>query len=312
MKKVVYNRFGGLDVLELIEASVPRVGPREVLVRVKAAGINPADWKMREGQVKFLTGWRMPQGQGLECSGVIERVGPDVTGYAVGDEVFGAAKPSLAEFVVAKVTQIAKKPASVSFAVAAAIPVVGATAASLFTRAAIGPGTEVLINGVTGGIGTFATQMAVRRGARVTAVVSEKGTALVTHWGVARAVNYRATNVLKESRQYDVVVELSDTLTFRRAKALLKPRGTYVASLPIPAELVGGFVNNLYATKKYALMGMRARTDVLTSVVGDVAAGHIEVVVGTTFPLEAFRDAYAQAAARRVVGKAVFVIGAAA
>lgn len=312
MKKVVYTAFGGLDVLELIDASVPAVGSREVLVRVKAAAINPVDWKMREGQVKFLTGWRMPQGQGLECSGVIERVGRDVTAYAVGDEVFGAAKPALAEFVVAKVDQIAKKPAGVSFEVAATIPVVGTTAASLFTRAAIGPGTEVLINGATGGIGTFATQMAVRRGATVTAVASESGAALATRWGVARAVDYRRTNVLEEHRQYDVVVDLSDTLSFRRTKALLKPRGTYVASLQNPAEVIAGLFNNLYPTKKYALMGMRARTDVLESVGGEVAAGRIEVIVGKTFPLEAFRDAYTQASARAVVGKVVFVMGATA
>jgi NADPH:quinone reductase-like Zn-dependent oxidoreductase len=310
MKKVGYTAFGGLEVLQLIETNVPATGPRDVLVRVKAAAVNPVDWKMREGKVKFLTGWRMPQGQGLEFAGVIEGVGRDVTEYAAGDEVFGAAKSCLADYVVAKVAQIAKKPAGVSFEVAATIPVVGTTAASLFARAAIGPGTEVLINGATGGIGMFATQMAVRRGATVTAVVSEKRVALVTGWGVARAVDYHTINVLSERREYDVVVDLSDTLTFRRAKALLKPRGMYVASLPIPAELIAGLLNNVYATKKYALMGMRARTDVLESVASEVAAGRIEVVVGNTFPLEAFRDAYAQASSRAVVGKVVFVMGA--
>ena len=112
MKKVAYKAFGGLDVLELIDADVPAVGPRQVLVRVKAAAINPVDWKMREGQVKFLSGWRMPQGQGLEFSGVIQQAGRSVTAYAAGDQVFGAAKDCLAEFVVAEEGQIARKPAA--------------------------------------------------------------------------------------------------------------------------------------------------------------------------------------------------------
>ena len=247
----------------------------------------------------------------MEFSGVIEQVGRNVTGFVVGDEVFGAAKDCLAELVVAKVGEIAKKPAGVSFEVAATIPVVGTTAASLFGRAAIGPGDEVLINGATGGIGMFATQMAVRRGAQVTAVVSEKGVELVKRWGVHRVVDYRKTNVLEEKRQYDVVVELSDRLSFKQAKPLVKSGGTDVASLPIPAELIAGYLNNLYAKKKYALMGMQARHETLESIAGEVAAGRIKVIIGKTFPLAEFHEAYAQTAAGKFAGKVVFTIGAA-
>lgn len=169
----------------------------------------------------------------------------------------------------------------------------------------------MLINGATGGIGMFATQMAVQRGATVTAVVSEKGVPLVQGWGASRVVDYRATNILDERHQYDVIVELSDTLSFRRAKAILKPGGTFVASLPNPMEFVPAFLGNLVSARKFALMGMRARPDVLTSVASKVAAGRIEVVVGKRFALEAFREAYAHAASRSVVGKVVVVMGAA-
>lgn len=308
MKKVIYKAFGGLDVLELMDANVPTVGPRQVLVRVKAAAINPVDWKMREGQVKFLTGWRMPQGQGLEFSGVIEKVGRFVTAYAVGDEVFGAAKDCLAEFVVAKEGQIAKKPSAVSFESASTIPVTGTTATSVFDRAAIGQGTEVLINGATGGIGMFATQLAVQRGAQVTAVVSERGVEFVKRWGVQRVVDYRKSNILDLGRRFDVVVELSDKLPFKTGRQLVKPGGKYVASLPKPAELLFGLVNNLYSKQKYALMGMRARTDTLTSLAGEVASGRVEVVIAQSFPLTAFRDGYAQTSAGQFVGKVVFTI----
>jgi NADPH:quinone reductase-like Zn-dependent oxidoreductase len=309
MKKVVYRAFGGLDVLELIDTNVPEVGSGTVLVRVKAAAINPVDWKMREGQVKFLTGWRMPQGQGLEFSGVIERVGRSVTGYAAGDEVFGAAKDCLAEFVVAAPGKIAKKPSGVSFEAASTIAAVGTTAASLFDRVSIGPGTEVLINGATGGIGMFVTQLAVGKGARVTAVVSEKGVGFVKRWGVHEIIDYRVTDILALGRQFDVVVELSDKLPFKTGRLLVKPGGKYVASLPNPAEILSGLVTNLYAKQKYGLMGMRARTDVLAALADDVAARRVEVVVGQTFALTAFREAYAQASAGRFVGKVVFTVG---
>ncbi len=312
MKKVVYTKFGGLEVLELIDASVPEVGRGNVLVRVEAAAINPVDWKMREGQVKFLTGWRMPQGQGLEFSGVIEKVGRSVTGYAVGDEVFGAANDCLAEFVVAKPGQIAKKPAGVSFAAASTIAAVGTTAASLFDHASIGRGTEVLINGATGGIGMFATQLAVGRGARVTAVVSDKGVELVKRWGVDRIVDYRTTNVLDLGWQFDVVVELSDKLPFKTGRRLVKPGGKYIASLPVPAEVFAGLIGNLRSKQKYALMGMRARTDVLASLAEAVASRRVEIVIGQSFPLTAFRTAYAQTSAGQFVGKVIFTMDAAA
>ncbi|MEN9577473.1 MAG: hypothetical protein RJA70_482 [Pseudomonadota bacterium] len=308
MKKLVYRAFGGLDVLDLAEVPVPTPGAGEVLVRVKAAAINPVDWKMREGQVKFLTGWRMPQGQGLEFAGVVERVGRGVTEYAPGDEVFGAGKDCIADVCLAKVERIAKKPAPLSFVVASTIAGVGTTAASVFDRVSVGAGTEVLVNGATGGIGMFATQMAVRRGAHVTAVVSDKGMALAERWGAQRVVNYRSTKILDDGRPYDVILELSDKLPFKAGKAILKPGGTFVASLPNPAELIPGFLGNLVSSRKYALMGMRAKHDALQAVASEVATGSVEVVIGETIALEDFREAYARAASGKLLGKSVFVM----
>ena len=309
MKKLLYRSFGGLDVLELADVDVPEPAANEVLVRVKAAAINPVDWKMREGQVKILSGWRFPQGQGLEFAGVVERVGRSVTEYVPGDEVFGAGKDCLAELATAKVASIAKKPPSVSFEEASTIPAVGTTAASLFDKVKIGAGTEVLVNGATGGIGMFLTQMAGHRGAKVTAVVSEKGAAHVERWGVHRVVDYKKTNILEEHHEYDVV-ELSDKLPFRRAKPLLKSRGTYVGSLPNPAEMVPGFLGNLMGGRKYALLGMGAKSDTLASIVAEVASGKIQILIGRTFALGEFRRAYERTAAGQFVGKVVFTTGA--
>jgi NADPH:quinone reductase-like Zn-dependent oxidoreductase len=308
MKKLIYRQFGGLEVLELADVAVPTPGAGEVLVRVRAAAINPVDWKMREGHVKFLTGWRMPQGQGVEFAGVVERIGDGVTGYAAGDEVFGEGRGCIAEFCLAKVGRIAKKPEALSFAIASTIPAVGTTAASAFDGQRVQAGAEVLVNGATGGIGMFATQMAVRRGAHVTAVVSDKGVALAERWGAARVVNYRSTNILDDGRSYDVIFELSDKLPFKAAKPLLKPGGTFVASLPNPAEFIPGFVGNLVSPRKYALMGMRAKPDTLRAVASEVATGGLEVVIGETVALSEFSEAYARAASGKLLGKSVFVM----
>ncbi len=308
MRKLVYRSFGGTDVLELADVEVPTPGAGEVLVRVKAAAINPVDWKMREGQVKLLTGWRMPQGQGLEFAGVVERVGRGVAEYAVGDEIFGAAKDCIADYCVAKIGRIAKKPTGVSFAIASTLACVGTTAASAFQGDRIRSGSEVLINGATGGIGMFATQMAVGRKAKVTAVVSDKGADLAERWGVERVVNYRSTNILDERRAYDVIIELSDKLPFKAAKAILKPRGTFVASLPNPAEFVPGFLGNLVSSRKYALVGMRAKNDALRAVASEVATGGVEVAIGEAVALEDFREAYARAASGKILGKSVFLM----
>lgn len=308
MKKLIYRAFGGLDVLELADVAVPPPGAGEVLVRVMAAAINPVDWKMRQGHVKVLSGWRMPQGQGLEFAGVVERVGRGVTEYTPGDEVFGLGKHCIADFCVAKVGRIAAKPAALSFAVASTIPCVGSTAISALNRAPVRAGMEVLVNGATGGIGAFICQMAVKRGANVTAVVSDKGIGLPERWGASRVVNYRSTNILLEGRRYDTIFELSDKLAFDVAKPILAPSSTFVASAPNPAELIPGLLSNLVSRRKYALMGMSATPDTLRLVASEVAAGAIEVLIGQTAALDDFREAYARAASGMPLGKSVFVM----
>lgn len=306
MKKLQYRKFGGLEVLELAEVPVPEPAAGEVLVRVRAAAINPIDWKLRTGQLKLLSGWRFPQGQGYEFAGVVERVGRGVTSFAVGQEVFGAGKDCIAEYAIAKVGRIARKPATVSFEVASTIAAVGTTAASAFGGNRVPAGASVLINGATGGIGMFATQMAARRKAEVTAVVSDKGIDLARRWGASRVINYRHQNVLELGREYDVIIELSDRLSYRAAKAILKPGGTFIASLPNPAEFVPGFLGNLVSSHRYALMGMQATSAVLSAVADEVASGCIDILVSQTFAIDEFREAYEQTAAGRFAGKVVF------
>ncbi len=309
MKKVVYNQFGNVDVLEMMEAEMPTVKKDSVLVKVKAAAINPVDWKMREGQVKLLTGRKFPQGLGLEFAGIVEKVGRSVANYKVGDEVFGMANHSLAEYVVAKAKNIWRKPANVSFEQAATIPVVGECAFNVFDKlVAVKKGTEVLINGATGGIGMYATQIAKQRGAIVTAVVSPKGIDLVKKWGVDFVVNYRQTNILTTGKQYDVVIELSDKMPFKQAKQIMKPSAVYVASLPVPLEILAGLLNNLFSSKKYKLLGSLVNPVYMETLSNDAASGVIDIVIGKIYPFTAFKAAYTEAAQGKFVGKVVFTV----
>ena len=308
MKKLVYNKFGGVDVLEVIDAQLPEIKPDSILIKVKAAAINPVDWKFREGQLKLLTGRKFPQGQGLEFSGVIEKIGSDVTQFQVGDEVFGAADNSIAEYTVAKASKIWKKPSSISFEQASTIPIVGVTGLSVFEKLAtnITKETEILINGATGGIGMFVTQMAKNRGAKVTAVISSKGIDLVKKWGVDHIIDYKVTNILESNNRYDVIVELSDKLSFTEGKKLLKEKGVFIASLPKPKEIITGLINNLFSKRKYKLIGSTTKQSNLEFMAKEIENTRLDIVIGKTFVLSEFKEAYTETAKGKYLGKVVF------
>ncbi|MGY2134264.1 NAD(P)-dependent alcohol dehydrogenase [Hymenobacter sp. HD11105] len=237
MKKVLYNRFGGVEVLELAEVAQPALTPNEVLVRVKAVSINPLDWKIRQGEMKLVAGSTFPKGVGLDFAGVVEAVGAAVPGLHPGDDVFGLVDVlkggALAEYVAVPAADLALKPANLSFAQAAALPVAGSAALQVLHQlVAVGPGTEILINGASGGIGMIATQLASQRGAVVTAVVGPAGTELARQWGSASVLNYREHDIKGAGKRYDVVLDLSGKLSFSAARPLLKPRGAYVNTVP--------------------------------------------------------------------------------
>lgn len=308
MKKLVYKKFGGVEVLELVDGPIPELKSNTILVKVKAAAINPVDWKMREGQLKILSGRKFPQGSGLEFSGVVEKLGAGVTGFEIGDEVFGAAKNCMAECVVADAKKIAHKPTAITHEQAAVIPIVGVTAAGIFNKLlTIEKGMEVLINGATGGIGMFATQMAKNRGAIVTTVVSSKGIELARKWEADYIINYKETDILLSPKKYDVVIELSDKLSFNNGKTLLKDRGFFIASLPNPKEILSGLISNIFPKKKYKLVGSFANQNNLKLLAAEVITKNMDIVIAKTFQLKDFKEAYTETAKGALLGKVVLL-----
>jgi NADPH:quinone reductase-like Zn-dependent oxidoreductase len=179
MRAITYDQYGSADVLQLTEQPDPHPGPDTVVVRVKAASVNPVDWKVREGYLDGLLDARFPVVPGWDVAGVVEQVGLDTPEYAVGDEVYGYVRTDVvhggtfAELVAAPVRTLARKPAMLSFAEAAAVPLAGLTAYQTVARSGVTEGQTVLVHAAAGGVGAFAVQLAVARGARVIGTASE-------------------------------------------------------------------------------------------------------------------------------------------
>ena len=313
MKQLIYKKFGGVNELEMADAPIPEITEATVLVKIKAVSINPIDWKIREGEMKLMSGSKFPKGVGIDFSGVVEKVGPSIQQFKKGDEVFGSVDQfkggALAEYVLVREKDIALKPKNISFEKAAALPVVGFAALQIFDQLiAVREGTEVLINGATGGIGMFATQIAKRKGAIVTAAVSGKGIALAAKWGSNAVINYQQTPLLESNKQYDVVIDLSGKMPFDKAKRILKPSSTYVNTIPGPQQIIGSFFHNLFSKKKYKVLLSKPSTAYLETLSNYVSNG-MEVVIGKTYKMEAFREAYTEMPKGGISGKAVFTVG---
>jgi NADPH:quinone reductase-like Zn-dependent oxidoreductase len=195
MKAIIANRYGDPDVLEFGEVPDPKVGPDSVLIRVRAAGINPVDWKVLAGYLDEIMYVHFPLVPGWDVTGVVEAVGADATEFAVGDEVVGYVRKdhvqhgTYAELVAAPVRTLARKPASLSWAEAAGLPLAGLTALQTLRRVGVAAGDTVLVHGAAGGVGSLGVQVAVALGARVIGTASERNHEFLTGLG-AEPVRY--------------------------------------------------------------------------------------------------------------------------
>jgi NADPH:quinone reductase-like Zn-dependent oxidoreductase len=213
MKAIVQDRYGTSTVLENRQIDTPQIESRQVLIRVRAAGVNPADWAVMNGLpyiARPLYGLTRPKAavRGTDVAGVVERIGPDVTRFRVGDEVFGSANGSYAEYATAEEDGLALKPTNLDFRQAATVPMAGLVALqALRDHADVRPGQRVLINGASGGIGTFAVQIAKALGAEVTAVCGTGNLDLVRSLGADHVVDYTEVDFTRTGETYDVILD---------------------------------------------------------------------------------------------------------
>jgi len=309
MKKVIYNQYGDFSQLQMIETALPTVSNDEVLVRIKAVAINPVDWKLLEGQLKFLTGKKFPRNIGIEFSGTVEGVGSSVLKFKIGDPVFGMLEVfkggALVEFLSVKAELLSKIPEGLSFEQAAAIPIGALSAIQLIDNLTkVKKGDEVLINGATGGVGIFAIQLAKLRGAAVTAVVSGRGLELAKSLGSDVVINYSKEDFLKSENRYDVIIDLSDRLSFYKAKHLLKKKSVYANLNPNPLDMAASVIQNITSSRKRRILTMKYSSVQMDEICRYLEDG-LKVVVGSKFDFKDFREAYTQTKKSGTLGKAV-------
>ena len=234
MKAFVHERYGGAETLQLKDVSVPAPGPGEVLVRVRAASIDRGTWHVMHGMpliARLGTGLRRLRYPvpGRALAGVVEAVGERVSGLAVGDEVFGTtSRGALAELTVAPAKRLARKPARLSFEEAAAVPVSGQTALQALRAGRVQAGQSVLVIGASGGVGTYAVQLAKSFGAEVTTVCSTGKVDLVRSLGADHVIDYTRADIDDGGRRYDLVVDIGGSRSVSRLRGVLTPRGTLV------------------------------------------------------------------------------------
>ena len=238
MQAVVQDGYGTSDVLRVAKVTRPAIGPREVLVEVRAAGLDRGTWHLMQGKPRLLRlvfGLRTPRQPviGRDVAGVVAEVGSEVTAFAVGDEVFGVAPGSVAEYAVAREDKLARRPATTTWEQAAVVPISGGTALrAVVDVGRVAAGQKVLVTGASGGVGSYAVQLAKAAGAEVTGVASAGKADLVRALGADHVLDYAVDDVVDATTLYDLVIDIAGLPDLSRLRRALTPTGTLV--------LVGG------------------------------------------------------------------------
>ncbi|MGH2662361.1 MAG: NAD(P)-dependent alcohol dehydrogenase [Actinomycetota bacterium] len=234
MKAIVQDEYGSPDVLKLREVPKPEIGDDDVLLRVHAASVNPADWHIMRGEPRIMRlgfGFRKPKGptRGIDVAGTVEAVGKDVKELRPGDEVFGVCDAAFAEYAVAKENRLGSKPKHITFEQAAAIPVAAHCALqALRNRGKVRPGQRVLINGASGGVGTFTVQIAKTMGAHVTGVCSSRNVDLVRSLGADEVIDYTKEDFTRAGERYDFILDNAGNHSLTDIRRALTRTGTLI------------------------------------------------------------------------------------
>jgi NADPH:quinone reductase-like Zn-dependent oxidoreductase len=306
MKAVRFDEYGSVDVLDVRDVPVPEPGAGQVLVRVRAAGINPGEAKIRDGALHARYPATFPSGEGSDFAGVVDKLGPGVTTVATGDEVIGwvDTRSSHAEYLVADAANLTAKPAGLPWEIAGAIPVAGGTAWAMVRAIDIKPGDTVVVSGAAGGVGSIAVQLATRAGATVIGLAGPSNHEWLTRHGV-----------LPVAYGDGVVERIREAAPNGRVDAFLDTYGgDYVElalnELKVSPERVDSIVR-FDAVQKYGIKaegsagGMNPAT--LAELAGLAAAKELEIPLAHTYPLSEVREAYAQLAKGHIRGKIVLI-----
>jgi NADPH:quinone reductase-like Zn-dependent oxidoreductase len=327
MKAVRYYRYGPPDVLGLQDVGRPAIGDGELLVRVRAASVNPLDWHFMRGApylVRLMAGLSRPKASarrlGADMAGSVEAVGRGVTGFVPGDEVFGGLEErgTLAEYIsIREDAVVLKKPANLTFEQAAAVPVAAFTALqALRDHGRVQPGQKVLVNGASGGVGTFAVQIAKALGAEVTGVCSTPNVELVASIGADHVVDYTREDFTRTERGYDLLIDIAGSRTLAETRRVLVPKGVLVVvGGPDKGRWIGPFGRTLTMALQSPVVSQRMVSFLAHQNQDDLAflsellqAGKITPVIDRTYPLNEVPEAVRYLETGHARGKVVITV----
>ena len=316
MRAVVQDGYGSADVLHVARLPRPAIGEDEVLVRVHAAGLDRGTWHLMAGYpyaARLALGLRRPRQPvvGRDVAGTVVSVGAGVTGFAVGDEVFGMARGSFAEYAAVSVARLAHKPAGLSFEQAAVVPISGGTALQAVHEAGrVQAGQQVLVHGASGGVGGYAVQIAKAAGATVTGVASGAKLDLVRSLGADRVLDYSRDDFADGSHHYDLVVDTGGDPSLGRLRRALTPTGTAVivggeggGSLTGMGRQLRAVMVSPFVRQRLTMLASKERAADLERLRDLIEAGHVTPHVDRTYPLDRAADAMRQLVAGEVRGK---------
>jgi NADPH:quinone reductase-like Zn-dependent oxidoreductase len=309
MKAVRIHGFGDASVLTLEDVPAPDVGDEDVLIRVVAAGVNPVDWKIREGHLKDVVAHRLPLTLGWDASGVVESVGRSVRRLRPGDVVY--TRPDIvrdgayAEYIAVRESEVALRPTTISHVEAASLPLAGITAwEAIVNVGQVSAGQRVLIHAAAGGVGSLAVQLAKWRGAEVIATTSARNADFVTFLGADTVVDYQKENVAKSLRGIDVVFDTVGGQVQQDSWATLKPGGLLVSIVDLPPE-----AEARARGVRSAFVFIQPSRTILDQLAGLVDVGQVRPLIGAEFALRDAAAAQRLSQSGRARGKIVLYIG---
>lgn len=310
MKALRIHQFGGPEQLLEEEVSMPLPGRGEVLVRVNAAGVNPVDFKLRNGSLKLFTGKKFPRTLGFDIAGVVEKA-DESSPFKPGDKVFAMIPfkgGGYAEFVCVKSELLCPIPRDIDMIEAAATPLAALTALQAFRKKEyLHEGHKVLINGASGGVGSFAVQIAKALGAHVTAVASSKNLDFLKKIGADEVIDYTSEDFTKQPQQYHKVFDAVAKSSFRKCRRILRKGGNYVTTVPNHG-LICSMMCNFLRRKKATYIMVKPSGEDLHVIADMIATGRVKPQIEATFPLKEGQLAHRMLETGRVRGKLVLNI----
>ena len=320
MKAIVYHEYGPADVLQCEEIEPPTAGDDEVLIRVRAASINPLDWRLMQGGppiVRMLLGLgkSKPMQVGRDVAGQIEAIGKNVTQFKLGDAVFGTCRGAVAEYVCTPASAVVSKSDRVTFEQAASVPVAGLTALQgLRDKGKIRPGHKVLINGAAGGVGTFAVQLAKYFDAEVTGVCSTRNMEMVYSLGADQVIDYTKEDFTRKDERYDLILDCVGNHSPFACRRALKPKGICAIAgaakklRTILKHLLQAPVLSWFVSQKLVVFIARRSKDDLTFLHDLIVDGKLTPVIDRRYPLQDTAAAIRYLEAGHARGKVIIVV----